>query len=224
MLVAAALFHPSAARAEGGDVNLYFGQGCFWHVQHDLIRLETEVLRRSAGKLTATVGYAGGQQLGPQNQVCYHNREGAPDYGKMGHAEVVGVSVPRSSVGRFLQYYFDAASKTPFGRNDPQDLGAEYRSVIGLPGGMDSPLVAEAEAASNGRIKMVRGQGDDGDTLMRREVYVYDSDTFPFHQAELWHQFHNDMLERYNDDYHQLKARFKANGKLEAVQCPDDAF
>jgi len=219
-----ACWSPQVAKAADGDVRLYFGQGCFWHAQHDLVRLETELLGRSDLQLTATVGYAGAIQTGPEGQVCYHNRQGAPDYGKMGHAEVVSVSVPKQAVKPFLQFYFDSASRSPFGRNDPQDIGPEYRSVIGMPGGISSPIMAEAESASNGRVKLIRGLGADGDTLLKREVYVYDTDSFPFYQAELYHQFHDDMLERYQPEYHQLKSVFKSGGKLGRVSCPDEAF
>jgi hypothetical protein len=40
------------------------------------------------------------------------------------------------------QVYFSQFRKTPFGmlRLDPQDAGPGYRNVIGIPGGVDSPL------------------------------------------------------------------------------------
>lgn len=212
------------ARASDEDVSIYFGQGCFWHVQHEMIRAESELLRRSVSQLTAVAGYAGGSETGPEGKVCYHNRSNAPDYGKMGHAEVVGVSIPSSSVGDFARRYFDAASANPFGRNDPQNFGAEYRSVVGLPGGAQSPFYKELLVASEGRVKLLAGIGVDADTLLKREVYVYDSTRFPFFQAELYHQFHDDMIERYGEDYKQLKNGFKYAGKLRAVSCPDEKF
>ena len=42
------------------DVGLYFGSGCFWHVQHELIQAERQILGRNDQSLTALVGYAGG--------------------------------------------------------------------------------------------------------------------------------------------------------------------
>ncbi len=40
------------------------------------------------------------------------------------------------------QVYFSQFRKTPFGmlRLDPQDAGPGYRNVIGIPGGVSSPL------------------------------------------------------------------------------------
>jgi hypothetical protein len=41
-----------------------------------------------------------------------------------------------------MQVYFSQFRKTPFGmlRLDPQDAGPGYRNVIGIPGGIHSPL------------------------------------------------------------------------------------
>ena len=41
-----------------------------------------------------------------------------------------------------VQVYFGQFRKTPFGmlRLDPQDAGPGYRNVIGIPGGITSPL------------------------------------------------------------------------------------
>ena len=41
-----------------------------------------------------------------------------------------------------VQVYFSQFGKTPFGmlRLDPQDAGPGYRNVIGIPGGVNSPL------------------------------------------------------------------------------------
>ena len=84
-----ALIGAGAARFEGLDgdsVEMYFGLGCFWHMQHYFVEGERNVLGRNDSELTSIVGYAGGSQVGPQGQVCYH---GEYDYGKFGHAEVV---------------------------------------------------------------------------------------------------------------------------------------
>lgn len=42
----------------------------------------------------------------------------------------------------YVQVYFSQFRKTPFGmlRLDPQDAGPGYRNVIGIPGGVHSPL------------------------------------------------------------------------------------
>lgn len=44
-----------------------------------------------------------------------------------------------AQVRAFARTYFNQFRKTPFGmiRSDPQDRGAGYRPVIGIPGGFD---------------------------------------------------------------------------------------
>ena len=70
-----------------------------------------------------------------------------------------------------------------------QDSGGDYRSLLGLPGGVNSSLyatVAEALSARPGAaMTLVPGQGSEGDTLQARTVLVMDSDRFPFHQVRL---------------------------------------
>lgn len=80
-------------------------------------------------------------------------------------------------------------------RVDPMDRGAEYRSLIGLPGGAKhSSYPAVEAAASNAGFSLLPGKGNDPDTLGKKLVYVYDSNTFPFYQAEVYHQFHVSAL------------------------------
>eukprot|EP00401_Gymnodinium_catenatum_P008579 CAMPEP_0117542286 /NCGR_PEP_ID=MMETSP0784-20121206/44466_1 /TAXON_ID=39447 /ORGANISM="" /LENGTH=293 /DNA_ID=CAMNT_0005339027 /DNA_START=58 /DNA_END=939 /DNA_ORIENTATION=- len=215
---------PHAARAEEGGVGVYFGQGCFWHVQHEIVQQEKNKLGRSTSDLTALSGYAGGIDAGSDNRVCYHNSKGAPDYGRLGHTEVVKVVVPESKITDFAKEYFDAAARYPMGRADPQDRGTEYRSAIGFPGGMDGPLFSQVDAANAGRFELLRGKGFDADTVRSKRVWVYDSDKFPFHQGEIYHQFHDDMLERYSDSYHNLKGPFLEDRRLQDVGCPEFGF
>jgi len=215
---------PRVALAEEDSVQLYFGQGCFWHVQHEFVKKEISALGRQPQDTTSLVGYAGSTKVGDGDRVCYHNLARAPDYGQLGHTEVVGLSVPKSKVGEFAKFYLDAAAGYPLGRADPQDRGTEYRSAIGLPGGVDSPLFAEIQAANNGRMELVPGQGGDADTLMTDKVWVYDSNKFPFYQGEVYHQYHDDMLERYPQNYHKLKQTMLDSGRLKTVQCPELGF
>ena len=48
------------------------------------------------------------------------------------------------------QVYFSQFRKTPFGmlRLDPQDAGPGYRNVVGIPGGMASPLFRVLQVGS----------------------------------------------------------------------------
>ena len=73
----------AAARFAGdAEVELYFGVGCFWHVQHEFVELERSLLGREGAALTALVGYAGGTRVGRGGEVCYDN------YEELGHTEV----------------------------------------------------------------------------------------------------------------------------------------
>jgi len=213
----------AAPAPASAGVEIYFGQGCFWHVQYDLVLQEAALLGRRTSELTARCGYAGGSlPAGGDHRVCYHNKEGAPDYAKLGHAEVVSIVMPRDRVRDFSERFFDAVAKTAFGRTDSiLSWGGEYRSVVGLPGGVASPLFEQVEGANRGRLKLLAGRGSDPDTLLKGVVYVYDSDEFPFFQAELYHQFHDDLLEQYSNKYHALKEQFQRSGKLQMLGCPD---
>jgi len=223
VVVAVTAGGPRAAQAES-SVDIFLGQGCFWHVQNEVVKKEMSFLNRSGSAVTALAGYAGGNEVGKGNTVCYHNMAFAPDYGQMGHTEVVNVNVPESKLGEFAKEYLDDAARLRGGRHDPQDRGTEYRSAIGLPGGMDSPLFKSIEAANNGRLELVAGKGNDADTVNTKKVWVYDSNKYPFHQGEVYHQFHDDMQDRYSQDYHKLKDVLIASGKIAKVDCPEVGF
>jgi hypothetical protein len=69
------------------------------------------------------------------------------------------------------------------------DKGSEYRSLLGLPGGLNHPMYPEVEAAAlEAGFKLQPGKGNDPDTLGKQIVYVMDSNEFPFYQAEVYHQ------------------------------------
>jgi hypothetical protein len=48
--------------------------------------------------------------------------------------------------------------------------------------------------AETAGITLTEGRGDDPDTLGRREVFIMDTERFPFQQAEIYHQFHGNLL------------------------------
>ena len=149
---------PKLASAADGEelVEVYFGCGCFWHVQHEFVEAERKILGRDASSYTALVGYAGGGgepgAAGGKDtvggKVCYHNMQGVADYGKLGHAEVVKLNVPSGKFGLIAEEYFklfDSQGNRPDQRGD---RGLEYRNLVGLPGGASSPLYKELVAAS----------------------------------------------------------------------------
>ena len=53
---------PRALAAEGAAnmQDVYFGAGCYWHVQHESVQAEREKLGRKDNELTSLTGYAGG--------------------------------------------------------------------------------------------------------------------------------------------------------------------
>merc|ERR1719253_39565 len=131
----------------------------------------------------------------------------------MGHAEVVDLKIPETKFHVFADQFW---SSCPQGeRADPQDAGGEYRSVVGLPGGVQSSLMKQLkEKASN--VKFSPGKGNEGDTSGTGTVYVYDSHAFPAHIAERYHQFHDDMTAAYGSPYNSLR-QFATKTK-----CPGD--
>ena len=48
------------AIADGKDIPVYWGVGCFWHVMHEFVAAEKEVLGRTDADLSSLAGYAGG--------------------------------------------------------------------------------------------------------------------------------------------------------------------
>jgi peptide methionine sulfoxide reductase MsrA len=203
---------------------LYVGAGCFWHVQHEMVLAEHTLLGRSSSSFTAIAGYAGGTKVGAGNLVCYHNQKARDtDYGKLGHTEVVAVRVPSHRVADFTRQFlalFDVQGL----RSDPQDKGGEYRSAIGLRDGLRHPIVPllKTQAAKRG-MRLVEGVGDEGDTLQERIIYVYDTQKFPFHAGELYHQYHNDMVGTYGKEYAALRDVALNRGTLSLSQCPGDS-
>ena len=89
-LAGSALPMPAHAVVEEEDLKVYFGAGCFWHVQHEFVLKEAQELSRSGAGFSAVTGYAGGTGM-ESGLVCYHNRRSVSDYGRLGHAEAVQV-------------------------------------------------------------------------------------------------------------------------------------
>eukprot|EP00939_MAST-03C_sp_MAST-3C-sp1_P001572 g1572.t1 len=131
--------------------------------------------------------------------LCYHNKNNTFDYGELGHAE---------------------------GKVDPYDLGAEYRSMIGIPGGIDGKY-ADAVRTANRRAKtnmtLKEGSGSDEDTFETNSVYIYDTHQFPFTQAEECLQFHDDpaaVRPPFSPAYHDLESAFVSKGRVVSKSCP----
>jgi len=117
---------PALASEDTQDV--YFGVGCFWHIQHEFAVAERDLLGRNGGTLSCKTGYAGGNGgTDKQGRVCYHNFQGIADYGKLGHGEVVGMTLPKDKVLDFSKVYFGLFNPTTKGTHN-----TAARSICGL--------------------------------------------------------------------------------------------
>jgi len=217
------------AYAGDGDeelLDVYFGCGCFWHVQHEFVEAERRILGRSDSELTARSGYAGGKAggTGPDGQkVCYHNGANVADYGKLGHAEVVNVKIPPSKFEEFAVEYFKLYDKDGMRPDQGGDRGSEYRSLVGVPGGKDSiyaKLIVKASIATGDKLDFAAGKGDDKD--VPKVSFIMDTNSFPFFKGEKYHQFHDgfNFGENYPGSYNDLGGKFEKNGESFG-SCPN---
>ena len=217
---------PTPAFADSDDLlEVYFGCGCFWHVQHEFVEAERNLLGRSDGELTSRTGYAGGRQLGPDGKVCYHNAGQIADYGRLGHAEVVNVKIPPSEFPEFVLEYCKLFSQEGYRPDQFGDRGPEYRNLVGLPGGVESQyakqLVEISSKQGGDKLDFAKGKGDDPDR--RALVFVMDTSEFPFHVAERYHQYHDgfNIGENYPLSYNNLADRQAKQGTLGTSDCPN---
>ena len=71
-------------------------------------------------------------------------------------------------------------------------------------------------------MSLKAGSGGDGDTLREKTVLVYDSRAYPFHAAELYHQFHDDFMGApYGKAYNMLNPTLYKDGVLTNTGCPE---
>ena len=158
---------------------------------------------RGYENITSLVGYAGGKYTSADSgYVCYHNGNVFTDYNKLGHAEAVSVelsyskgadTIDEQTLGQFkllVSHFFefgyvtldDGSGKRQ--RLDPQDRGPEYRSVIGIPGGMKKNKIFYDEIVNANKeynMELIEGKGSNfGDVEGEFVVYIYDSLIFLF--------------------------------------------
>lgn len=211
--------------ADDGDelVDVYFGCGCFWHVQHEFVEAERRILGRSDDELTSRAGYAGGKAGAVDGKVCYHNAKNVADYGKLGHAEVVSMKIPSSKFEDFAVEYFNLFDKDGFRPDQFGDRGTEYRNLVGIPGGKSSPLaqkLVEASVAAGDKLDFAVGKGDDKD--LPKVSFIMDTAEFPSYVAEQYHQFHDGFKldENYSNAYNSLAGKFAQKGE-NFGSCPN---
>jgi len=226
LLVSSPVVLPEPALAEGDDEiqEVYFGCGCFWHVQHEFAKAEKTILGRSDDELTARAGYAGGK-LGrgkKDGKVCYHNGAGASDYGKLGHGEVVSLKIPTSKFQEFAVEYCKLF-KDGMRPDQGGDRGLEYRNLVAFKGGSNNALtqqLIEASKATGDQLGFGVGKGSDDD--IPKLVWIMDIDEFPFYVGEAYHQFHDGFAfgENYPDKYNALSQKYVNKGE-DFGTCPN---
>mmetsp|Transcript_57292 Transcript_57292/g.125504 ORF Transcript_57292/g.125504 Transcript_57292/m.125504 type:complete len:225 (-) Transcript_57292:65-739(-) len=200
---------------------VYIGSGCFWARQHLVTIFEQQQLGRQPAELTGVAGYAG--SAGTGKVACYENSRNFSEYSALGHAEAVQVDIPDDKAEALFSTWFNsfvALTPTIYARPDFQDVGPAYRSLVGLPGGMQSPLMASLRAANVHNMTLLVGGGSDPDTLGLGQVYVMDSEKYPFIQAEVCLQYHDDATAKYPEDYHKLRDVALSSGRIQHSQCP----
>ena len=229
-VAATTLQQPALAANEETDgptspmIDVYFGCGCFWHVQHEFVEAERRILGRTDETLTARVGYAGGKAGALNNKVCYHNALSISDYGSLGHAEVVRLQIPQSSFVDFVTEYCNLFSEQGYRPDQFGDRGPEYRNLVGIPGGVEGAgltKLVDTSVKAGDKLSFARGKGDDSD--QRALVWVMDSNEFPFYIAEQYHQFHDgfNFGEDYPNSYNNLATKLRKQGQLEKSDCPN---
>lgn len=220
-----AVASPAVAASEEENIEVYFGCGCFWHVQHELVEAERKLLGRTNDlDITARAGYAGGKKGSKNGKVCYHNAAQISDYGSLGHAEVVQLKVPPSQFENFVTEYCNLFSEQGYRPDQFGDRGSEYRNLVGIPGGVDGPYakrLIEASRKAGDKLDFARGKGDDPDR--RALVFVMDTTQFPFYVAEQYHQFHDgfNFGENYPSSYNNMAAKLAKAGVLGQSDCPN---
>ena len=119
-------------------------------------------------------------------QPCYHNLQGKNDYGKLGHAKLLGMTIPASKYEDFAREYFkllgpDGSRPDQFG-----DRGPEYRNLIGVPGGKESPFIQSLLSATKkegDKVDFAKGKGNDAD--LKALVWIMDSQEYPLARRDL---------------------------------------
>ena len=66
---AAAMDDDSNSNSNNDLVDVYFGVGCYWHIQHEFVEAERTLLNRSDSQLTSRTGYAGGTATDKEGRV-----------------------------------------------------------------------------------------------------------------------------------------------------------
>jgi hypothetical protein len=99
------------------------------------------------------------------------------------------MTIPASKFGLVAEEYCKLFSKDGARPDQLGDRGLEYRNVVGIPGGVKSPLakeLVEASVRQGDKLDFAAGKGDDADR--RGLVWIYDTKEFPFYLGEVYHR------------------------------------
>ena len=217
-------------------IEVYFGCGCFWHVQHEFVEAERRILGRGGKNnnndddvlsITSRAGYAGGKAGMLNGKVCYHNAAQISDYGKLGHAEVVRLQIPSSSFPQFAKEYVALFNDKGYRPDQWGDVGLEYRNLVGIPGGVKSDYaqqLVQVSQANGDKLDFAKGKGDDPDA--RALCFIMDTADFPFYVAEQYHQFHDGFNwgEDYPNSYNSLASKLAKTNNLGESSCPNGSL
>merc|ERR1711907_131718 len=251
LLTAALLLRSNAAPVRNPRSNsVWFGEGCFWERQYAYVMVElnqTGPFQRTNASVSSLVGYAGAKGTGAGGLVCYDNSDPTnTDYGSLGYCEAVSINLDvgneEAQFSALVDDFYASFTPTAQGFMRPDlppllpygDVGAPYRTVVGIPGGVHGPLfgVLNRKNVRRGPYNMTMNLKEDATGNMTQDetntVWVMDSTEFPFYQAEQYHQFHSnffpnpDQPPEYPDWY--LNGLFnlqKTLGKIPNTGCPD---
>ena len=176
---------------------VYLGRGCFWERQYATYLVELKAFSRNATDFSSRTGYAGGTPSSGSSEVCYNTGD-ERDYTTHGFAEVVQTTLDAgrasAQMHALARDFFDSFVGPVGQRLRPDqagDRGTPYRSLLGVPGGILSPLYTAFASQNSFNMTLKPGSGSDPDEI--NTVWIYDSKHFPFFAAEVYHQAHCDF-------------------------------
>ncbi len=154
-----------------GSETAIFGMGCFWGAERLFWTLD--------GVWVTAVGYAGGSTPNPTyEEVCS---------AKTGHSEVVLVVFDPSTVSfeRLLSTFWEEHDPTQ-GMRQGNDVGTQYRSLLGTFGPAQAAVAETSRAMYQARLRAA-GRGDITTEVAAEPVFYF---------AEAYHQQYLDANPR----------------------------
>ncbi|GMI06045.1 hypothetical protein TrRE_jg3846 [Triparma retinervis] len=215
------------AGVHASETTYFFGNGCFWHNQHLFTKeFEQARLGRKDGELSSTAVYVAGTN--EPSPLCYPSSSGFNNHEEFGSAEAVSIAINDEkefslAADIFFGDFQRIAAKT-WARRDVYDQGAQFRAVVGVPGGIKGKMGGLLEAANKHNMTLLEGVGSDPDTFEDNSVYVYDTregGAGTVQEAEICLQYHQDNNdEEYEEEYKALKQMRVEQGTLKDNSCP----